>query len=290
MRSAIPLAALAVLIALTGPKTASAAGSCTRDARQINAEVARVTTEVNEQGFDAFRRVPLSEPGTAAVSPFLQWYALHGKGSAKMGDRCTARRMGIAAFLSAIKGADGRHFHVTAVADRESSVEFRDEAPFDVQFTTYRPHDTLPFYADHRGITAVRLDSTKGKLSLYLFSASPSLEPTIENFRSQLTATTWRKMIAQFKPEQVSILPYPLSLKGSSLVPSLVGSADVEFSLQTSAREILAYGSIKFGQETSKPRAVAKMEPLMLLLCVLVDTNTGAIIEIGANTKERDAQ
>lgn len=131
--------------------------------------------------------------------------------------------------------------HLTGAA-----AEFRQKATLDAQFSAGLPQPlTLPHYSDHHGITGVRLDSAAGNLSLYLFYATPGdTEALIAELQGRLNATTWKAVVAQFKPELVSVLPYPLSLNGTSFVTASGTMAKEHIDLQLERTTIRVLGSV----------------------------------------------
>lgn len=163
---------------------------------------------------------------------------------------------------------------------------------------------SIPWYKSGNGITGIRLDGSA--LSLYIFYGGAE---AIERLQGSMNVRRWNELVKEFRPEPVSVLPYPLLLSesfffdpgvkesfGTSLLNPhyAAGIERVGLQLDRTAVTVSAASGIEGHVHFIFPalhidrwyQRMAQVSPGQLSAYVLVDRKTGAIITISASIEE----
>jgi len=270
--------------------TALASASCAAASPvQLHAAV----DELNEQGLNAFRSVSMSEHHTFSLSPLLRWYARYL--TADVGTTsCSPQRRASLALVKALENAPDRYFgsRIEGGHPFRAIAAFGQNATINADISAGLPGPlTLPFYRDGRGTIGVRLDSAAGGVSLYMFDGTIGvIPPTMLGFKERMNLGAWKEIVAQFRPSVGRDPWLDFSLDGTSLVTWSDGAATERIDLQFESTAIHVFGTMDINSPTmDKAHPIyGRMSPWGQTLWVLVDTRTGAIIDIGANIQETE--
>ncbi len=256
------------------------------------AEVRVAVDKLNAEGLDAFRSVSMSEHRTFALSPVVRWYARHFATRAARA-KCSREHQADLALFSELERAPGRYFgsSVASGPPLRAVVVFAQNATLDESsFASFTP-TVLPSFNDTQGTLGIRLDSSTGRLSLYLFDGTlGGVSPTIPRFQARLDQAMWKQIRAQFVSKRVSRGVGYVFLDGTSLFSGSYGVATERVDLALGSTDMHLLATIDTNDTAAnKPNPIfGRMEPWGQTLWVLIDSQTGAILDIGANIEETE--